>query len=62
MELDHSDIYENEEVYTEAFVAFASNVKRNLRVVKEERGIDRFLAAIQHSTLKPAKDGSSTQN
>ncbi|MEI7478028.1 MAG: Mur ligase family protein [bacterium] len=39
-ELDHSDIYPNEAVYLEAFVAFVHKVKHGIFAIHDEKGIE----------------------
>lgn|GEM_PF-379640 len=50
-ELDHSDIYKNEEEYFDAFHTFGNKVKKNIRAISNEKGIDRFSEGLQNDVL-----------
>jgi UDP-N-acetylmuramate--alanine ligase len=43
-ELDHSDIYANEEIYMETFLQFISRVKQKVYMLSGEKGIEEIVA------------------
>ncbi len=43
-ELDHSDIYENEEVYLEAFNQFINKVRKKTYALRWEKGIEKLVS------------------
>lgn len=51
-ELDHSDIYKTDEEYFEAFHLFGNKVKKNIRAIKDEKGISRFAEGIKSDVLR----------
>lgn len=51
-ELDHSDIYANDDIYFEAFQQFGNKVKKNIWCVKGEKGIERFTTSLDTEEQK----------
>ena len=51
-ELDHSDIYKNDEEYFEAFHLFGDKVKKNIWVIQGEKGIDRFTEGLKNDVVR----------
>lgn len=52
IELDHSDIYPNEESYFEAYKQFGDKVKKNIWTIKGEKGINQFEKLIKNPALQ----------
>lgn len=50
-ELDHSDIYKNDDEYFAAFQTFGQKVKKNIWAIKTEKGIDRFAKECKNDAL-----------
>lgn len=50
-ELDHSDIYKNDDEYFEAFHQFGNKVKKNIWSIDGEIGIERFAKGLQNDVL-----------
>lgn len=52
VELDHSDVYKNEEVYFEAYHQLGNKTKKNIRVIDGEKGVERFAEGLQNDVLQ----------